>query len=410
MISTPPADLKPPPTTLSFPFFLYIIGVACWYAMLGLLSVFLPSQIAHVNGGPKEIGLLQAAVYFPNLLLLIPGGLWADRTNQKTIILALPLIGAALTLLLPLFLTGSPSPIVLLVYALAIGVIWALYTPSREAMLYRVAPMSKMPQAATLLISAQFLAQIAGLLLGGASTKLGGPVTLWILGAVLLAGASTALALPPTRPADRTSSSLIGDLRSSVASPLQVSRELNAILLVSLTFGVCIFGTSLTLLPVLVHQRLAGGAPELAWASTAGTLGVLAGTAVLLSLRGLKAIGAVYLGSFAFATLAFIGLSQAPDLRMLLLANFLFGLGGSGVLSLGRALVQQLVPDEIRGRAFGIYQTCVMGGVTVGAIACGVVLERVSFITLGWLVAAASFGLGVLAALVAPIWRLNASA
>jgi MFS family permease len=409
MASTPPDGVRPLPTALSFPFFFYIIGVACWYATLGFLSVFLPSQVTRASGAAQEIGLLQAAVYFPNLLLLIPGGLWADRANQKTIILTLPLLGAVVTLLVPLRLAGAPSPALLLVYALTIGVIWALYTPAREAMLYRVAPMSKMPQAATLLISAQFIAQIAGLLLGGASTKLGGAATLWILGLVLLAGALTALALPATRPAERASVSLIEDLKSSVASPLQVSRELNAIFLLSLTFGMWMFGTSLTLLPVLVHQRLAGGAPELAWVSMAGTLGVLAGTAVLLSVRGLKAIGAVYLGSFAFAALAFVGLSQAPDLRALLLANFLFGLGGSGVLSLGRALVQQIVPNEIRGRAFGVYQTCIMGGVTLGAICCGVVLERVPFTVLGWLVAVASLSLGLVAALIAPIWRLNAS-
>ena len=141
---------------------------------------------------------------------------------------------------------------------------------------------------------------------------------------------------------------------------------------------VSLFGISfVTLMPAWAVDVLGGDATTNGYLQSARGIGALAGALMLASLSGVVSKGRmITVGGFVFPLmlLIFAKITLLP-LSLLLLMGI--GWGFMVFINSCNALVQSLVPDELRGRVMSIYTLVFFGFMPIGSLLAGVAAERV---------------------------------
>jgi MFS family permease len=141
---------------------------------------------------------------------------------------------------------------------------------------------------------------------------------------------------------------------------------------------VSLFGISfVTLMPAWAVNVLGGDATTNGYLQSARGLGALVGALALATLSGMVAKGRlITLGGFLFPAmlLVFANVTWMP-VSLLLLAGI--GMGFMVFINSCNALVQSLVPDELRGRVMSIYTLTFFGFVPLGSLLAGSLAERI---------------------------------
>ena len=152
----------------------YMSGIVTWVAPFGLQTVLFPWLVAvRLQESADRLGVAQMTMQLPGLFLILIGGLLADRTDPRRILVAahlfamLPPLGIAL-----LLSTGQLSYNWLLLYALMMGTANAFVLPARDGMLNRVAG-GNLQRAVTVAQGLTFGAQLLGFVLASAADSTG---------------------------------------------------------------------------------------------------------------------------------------------------------------------------------------------------------------------------------------------
>jgi MFS family permease len=157
------------------------------------------------------------------------------------------------------------------------------------------------------------------------------------------------------------------------------------------------------LLPVVARGRLGLDATGFGLLLGALGLGSIAGAVLLPRLRRTVPIDRrVVAGTLLFAA-ATVGLATLGSVPLVWLTMVAAGVAWLAILTSFNVAAQTAVPRWVRARALAVYLLVFQGGLAVGSALWGVVAGRVGE-RAALLAAAASFGLGLLAALR---WRLE---
>jgi len=157
------------------------------------------------------------------------------------------------------------------------------------------------------------------------------------------------------------------------------------------------------LLPVVARGRLGLDATGFGLLLGALGLGSVAGAVVLPRLRRAVPIDRRVVATTCLFALATVALAVVGSPVLVWLAMVLAGMAWLAILTSFNVAVQTAVPRWVRARALAVYLLVFQGGLAAGSALWGVVAGRVGERT-ALLAAAASFGLGLLAALR---WRLQ---
>jgi len=134
-----------------------------------------------------------------------------------------------------------------------------------------------------------------------------------------------------------------------------------------------------TLLPILVTDRLAGGAPQLAWLQIAGAVGIIAG-GLLLSLWGgfqKRVITMLLATVLSGVSWILVGISPANSLFIILGGLFLGAAMNSIMVGSVRALWQAVIPPEMQGRLFSVGTSLVTAVTPIGLVIAGPVADSI---------------------------------
>jgi MFS family permease len=178
--------------------------------------------------------------------------------------------------------------------------------------------------------------------------------------------------------------------------------------LIALTFFNSLFGVAyLWVLPAFVATALAGGAEGYGLLQAASGAGAILGTVTLASVshrltrRGWVMLG----GAIAFGGLLLL-LAQTRSLPHALMLIPLMGFANTFYFTTVSIVLQQRVPEALRGRVLGIYGLCwnlvPLGGLLVGSLA-SLTTPATALLVCGALVAGSALTLLVL---VPPLRRL----
>ncbi|MFD8273471.1 MFS transporter [Streptomyces flaveolus] len=377
-------------------------------SMLGDTVFFLALSWAAVqNGTPAQAGLVTAVSAVPRALLMLGGGVIADRLGPRRVVIGSDAVRCVTVLAVAAVLFATdPGLWLLALLAVVFGTVDAVFMPAVGALPARITAKDQLARVQGMRGLAVRFAAVVGAPLGGLGVAAGGSAA-----AFALAGALIAVSVPllvsvrmrdlpqdDTPAADRDTTAW-RDLRAGL-SHIRHHRVLGPLMVVIALGDLGFVGPLNVGLTLLADER-GWGASGMGWV-LAG-FGTGAGTAaLLLTVRGrvphagLVAAGAIIPGAGAIAALAYVpGLPAAVGVAVLV--GLLTGLSGA----VCGALLQTQAAAAYLGRV-----TAAAGIVSLGIAPLGMPLSAAAIGLWGtgpvFAVSAAVCALGGVVALCAP--------
>lgn len=314
----------------------------------GVLPVVLAGSILAHHSAP-ELGLVLAAESLASVLVVLFGGVLADRIRRTRVMIAADLLrmGAVTG-----FALGAANGTLALPVALAMlaGLGSGLFVPASRALLPAVAP-DLLTQANALQSLSTRAGLIAGPALGGVFLATAGPEAgFWFDAATFLASVLSLLTIADAKPVRERAESVLSAARAGIRAVLD--RPWVAAIIgqgtIQLIFAMA---PAVVLLPIYLHERgelPAYGLMLLLQACGSATGGVLVGS------RTPQKPGTVGVLGLGLLTSQLLCIVCATPLAWLGAAMFLTGFGYSLFGVLWATGLQRSIPDDLLGRVFAV--------------------------------------------------------
>ena len=381
----------------------YLMVQCSWFMAFGLQMVLFPYLITgqdHLHMDGLALGLANMALSAPSVIFLLIGGVVAERADGRRLLIVLHLLAAIPALFLALAVArGQLTYPGMIIYGLTIGTVGAFMMPARDSIVnevverrMRVGSNVTLQLGVTLATMAQFLAQIAGLILAGYADKMTrmpqwlggfgiGPIAaeklLLAQGGVLVLGTLFALNLAKGRQV-RTGRSGIGAAFGDIAEGFRAVRSDGRLwAMTALMFGVGIFviGAFLVVLPIVNRDIYGFGSDGIRDMFVTFWMGAFVSSVVLSIFRRIKRQGrlllvAQFLGSSSILAMMW----EIPHWAFLGIV-FIWGLAAGISIAMSRSIVQDAAPKEKLARVLSIYQLGFMAGAPLGAAVMGALVD-----------------------------------
>ena len=308
------------------------------------------------------VGLVAAAQSLPILVLSLYAGVLVDRTNKlRLVTICQTLFAMQSTALWLLAWTNHISIHWLIAMATINGVISSIEIPARQSLVIELVGRDELPGAIALNSSGFNLARIVGPAAAAiVMAKLG---TAWCFGVNALSYTAVLIGLflirlPAWVPAQYRASPLQG-----IVEGVRFMRGTPAVAaLIGVVTVYSIFGVPyLTLMPVVAGERLGLGAGGYGLLLACVGVGGLCGALTLAAVgdrfpRHVVLSGASYFFSTLLIVFALVR-TPLPAYVLLLFIGFAMIVNSAQA----NAMLQHLVPDELRGRIMAAYSFIVVG-------------------------------------------------
>ncbi|MFQ5699481.1 MAG: MFS transporter [Myxococcota bacterium] len=360
---------------------------------------------------PDRVGAAQTVSMLPGLLLTLYGGAVADRHDGRRLLVLVHALSVIPHLVLAAaIVSGRLSYAGVVAYAMGLGALGAFTMPTRDSLLSRVSGPN-LQRAVSAAMAVQNLFQLGGIALGGAAVYLGAPLLLVASAVLMAAGGVATLRLAPAPPALRlgadrgTAHEILEGLREVLRSP-----RLAPPTVLALGIGLFFVGSFSVALPLLVRDVYGGSSPEIAALQASLMTGMLLAIVGLLVVGGVRRPGRALLVGLGLGSVVLAAVSLGPPLYGLYALIFLWGMCGGVGMTASRSLVQEAARPSHRARVLSVYQLGFAATAPLGALAMGLLIERV-----GALHSLVYPSAGMLAAVLATalrsdLWSLELSA
>jgi MFS family permease len=311
---------------------------------------------------PKALGWVVALQFLPSLVLGPWFGVVADRHDRRRLlILAESGLGLVATAYALASLTGALTLPVIYVLATAWGVINALDTPARRALVPALVPTDQAASASALTGTVLLIGMTAGSALGGALVASAGVTAAFTVNAASFLADVAVLSTIRSRTSPRVNRAprQVREGLSYVAHTPGLRAPLLALALIAtLAF------TMQVSVPTLVHQSFAGRPAQLGAALAALAAGSLAGT-LIRAARGMPGPRTLPLATAIMAS-GLAVTAVAPVMPAALAGLAIVGIGWSTFLSTTIATLQSADPRML-GRVMSLFAVVLLGGTSAGA-------------------------------------------
>ncbi len=415
------------------------LGVQCsWFMAFGLQLVLFPYLITgpeHLHLDGLALGLANMALSAPSVVFLLIGGVVAERADGRRLLILLHLLAAAPAFFLAWVVgNGLLSYPAMIAYGLMIGTIGAFMMPARDAIVNevverrtRVGSGVTLQLGVTLATMAQFLAQIAGLILAGYADRatlmpawLGGftvgPIAagdlLLIQAMTLAAGAGLALFLARGRQVRTGRTGLgaaFGDIREGFGA-VRADGKLWSMTVLMFGVGVFVIGSFLVVLPIINRDIYQFGSSGIRDMFVTFWMGAFASSVVLAVFRRIKRQGRLLLIAQFLASVSMLAMMWNVPHWGFLLIVFGWGIAAGISIAMSRSIVQDAAPKEKLARVLSIYQLGFMAGAPIGAALMGGLVDTFGPQKIAVVPAGGMIALIVWMVFFTPVWNMKGSA
>jgi MFS family permease len=324
---------------------------------------------------PIYLGYFGLVNGVPLVLFQLFGGVLADRADRKRLLVGTQLATwSMLAAATVLTITGLIRIEVLLGLSFLSAVFRAFEQPARMALIPAIVSPKNLPNAIAIGSMPWQTGRIVGPAIGGiliwqlgAGVALGFGAAAYLIAIALYAGLSIHGPTP-----SRPTTSLARQLGEGIGF---ISRSALFSTLIGLTFFNSLFGVAyIWILPAFVSEVLEGGAGGFGALQAVSGAGAILGTLALASVANrLTRRGVVMLGGAIIFGALLMLLSRATAFWMALALIPLMGFANTFYFTTVSSVLQERVPDALRGRVMGIFGLCwnlvPLGGVAIGALA-----------------------------------------
>jgi MFS family permease len=311
---------------------------------------------------PKALGWVVALQFLPSLVLGPWFGVVADRHDRRRLLMlaesGLGLVAAAYAVA---SLTGLLTVPVICVLATAWGVINALDTPARRALVPALIPPEQAASASALTGTVLLIGMAAGSAVGGALVATAGATAAFAANAASFLADVAVLATIRARESPRATKAprQVREGLRYVANRPGLRGPLLALVLIAT--GAFTMQVSI---PTLVHQAFAGRPGQLGAALSALAAGSLTGT-IVRAARGMPGPRTLPLAT-AIMACGLAVTAVAPSLPAALAGLATVGIGWSCFLSAAIASLQS-ADSRMLGRVMSLFALVLLGGMSAGA-------------------------------------------
>ena len=334
--------------------------------------------VFELTQSPVYLGYVGFAAGIPSIVLMLFGGVIADRVARRNLLIItqsammiLAIILAALTF------SGTMQAWHIVLLALALGTANAFDAPAAQAFVLELVDRKDLPNALALNATLFNLATVVGPTVAGLTYAAFGAAWCFTINAISFLAVIVALLrmrLPArelTRRAQSALSQVKDGLRYTLAHP--ILRTLIAVPAVAILFSTAYA----TLLPAWAVDVLGGNATTNGLLQSARGAGSLLGALMIAAVGHLGRQGRwLTIGTFVYPglLLVFAAVRWVP-LSFLVLAGV--GWGGMLVYNMSNTLLQLHVSDEMRGRVMSISAMTVFGGMPLGSLWSGALAQAI---------------------------------
>lgn len=360
-------------STLSATYWWFVAGAGAWFGAWGMQSVlFSWLVVGELHADAHLVGTAQMSLMLPGLILLLVGGVLADRLDRRWLLTRLHVVSAGLVLALAAAVHGGWLALpVVVAFAIAIGTVQAFVMPARDALLSEVAGNDLM-RAVTGLTLIQFAMQGIGALLGGSARWLGSVPALVLQAVVLLVGVLALRRLPTVRAhgAGATRRTALAEIREGLREVWH-SDALRPPVLLVVWNGLLFMGPFVVVFPILVRDFYHGDVGQLSLVNMMFPCGTIAGSVVLLRRGGIQRKGRALLISLFCGGACLATVSFGLPFWLFLIVVLAWGLCAAVGFNTSRTLVQQAAPPTHRARVLSVYSLGFVGSAPLGALSAG---------------------------------------
>jgi predicted MFS family arabinose efflux permease len=332
--------------------------------------------VLEVTGSKADLGYVLAARAVPQVLLLLAGGVWADRLPRHHVMVGSNLVsGASQAVLAALLLTGSASFGELLALGAVNGASSAFFFPASMGILPQTVPETMLQSANALLRLGLNASYIGGAALGGLVVAASSPG--WAIAvdaATFLTAAALVAAMRLPAGLRMAGSSFCAELGHGFRE-FRSRAWLWAIVLQFSFVNAAATGCEGVLGPAVAKAHLGGAA---AWGGVlaADSIGLIFGGVAMLRLRPRRMLLWATLGIFLMPLFP-LALAFPLALPIVIVAAFVAGFGTEVFGVLWDTTMQQEIPGETLSRvssydALGSFALIPFGFAAAGAVAAAI--------------------------------------
>lgn len=416
---TLPQPDAPAPRRPGGEFAAYLTMLTAYFVAFGMQMILFPYLVANVlEVSASAVGVAQVALQIPMLVLLLWGGLIAERMEPRGYLIALHLVGIVPPAILAgLIALGWLSYPLMLVYGLAMGSFAAMALPARDAALNGVVMRDAakgrhitLQKAVTLATAAQLGGQLAGMGLAGSASVVGVLPLIAVQCVAFGIASIAALGLARrTKTVARVARGLRGAL-SDIADGVRFAlghRVMLPMILIAGYVGVFVIGSFSVLFPLIVRDSYGMGAEGLSLAFVAFWSASFCSSVALSRLKPLERPGRALLASQFAGAIALASFAIEKPFAGFLAVIVAWGLAAGVALSMSRTITQQEAEPAYLARVLSVYSLGFMGGAPIGAGAMGLLSEAFGP-RMAALFPAAGLAIAILwMAARTPIWTLT---
>ena len=358
-----------------------------------MVVVALAFAVIHLGGSESEVALVLACGWAPLVLTVLAGGVVADRTSRRAVMVAADLVRiVSQGTMAVLVITGAAEIWMLAALAGITGAATGLFNPASTGLLPEVVPDEELQPANALRAAAQSGSEILGPALAGVLVAAAGAGWAIAVDAATFAISAVCLALlrPPAR--ERLAgTSFLADLREgwvAFRSRRWVWTVVACTAVVNMTWA------AWNALGPTVAERDLGGAAV--WGTVLAVVGVgaLAGSLVATRVRPRRPLVLfAWTGGLFGLPLAF--LAAAAPVPLLAVSAFVSGVALMLGMSVWFSTLQRHIPDESLSRvsaydSFGSFAVYPLGLALSGVLAGTIGVHETLWLAFGLLAASSA--------------------
>jgi predicted MFS family arabinose efflux permease len=332
--------------------------------------------VLQLSGSPFLLGLDAFLGEIPIFLFSLVGGVVADRTERRNLLLASQVIQMTCAFLLAtLFALHVVRVWHILTLSFFVGLAQSFGGPAYSALVPTLVSTEDLPNAIAL-NSIQFnLARVIGPVLGGIALANWGATWCFGLNGVSFVAVIISLLVIRTRfiPA-KTGESMLTSMKQGIGF---IRKQTAMEALIVLAFCMTTLAIPLLVfLPVFARDVLHGDARTFTVLLSCSGAGSIVGALIVAGLGRFKHQGrsALLLLILLGALIAAFSLSKTLALSAVLV--FLSGAVLMAVFATISSLVQMITSDQMRGRVMSVYNVAFRGGMPIGSLVIGALVPR----------------------------------
>jgi MFS family permease len=348
-----------------------------WFGqMISLIGTWMQSMaqgwlVLRLSNSPFLLGVVGAFASLPVFFFSLPAGVLADRAKKRKILI-ITQTGAMILAFILAFLTftGLVKVWHVMILALCLGMVNAFDMPTRQSFVKEMVGKEDLLNAIALNSFIFNAARILGPAAAGILISLVGEAGCFFLNGLSFLAVIASLLLMRMQDLVYRSdnSSFLASFKQGVSYIRGNKRVLALIIMVS---AMSIFGFSYAvLMPIFARDIIKAGPAGLGFLMSAIGIGAITAGLGLASRKAEEKLKYMQTGIIVFfvSVFAFSFSNMLPLSLLLLVAT---GWGMISIIATCNTLLQEIIPDELRGRVLSFYTMMFIGTMPLGSFLAG---------------------------------------